>query len=342
MTGMSNLRNYKFFSILDPGERTFGPMMKEAGYATAVAGKWQLYGTEKYGERMATGTHPQNAGFDEYCLWQVDRLGSRYWDPTIIRNGRLLNDVQGKYGPDLFCDFILDFMERKRNKPFFIYYPMALVHNPFEPTPDSADRGSKIKAQNFADMLAYMDKTVGRIVSGLEALGLRENTLLIFTSDNGTNKNITSTWKGRKVKGGKGQTTDAGTHVPLVVSWPLHASKGKVCDDLVDFSDVLPTLAEASGARPPKDLDGMSFLHQIRGRKGKAREWIFCYYHPRPSRDDTQAVWFARDKRYKLYDDGRLYDLEKDPGEKDPLADEAGAEVRAKLKEAIDSYFEDE
>ena len=81
----------------------------------------------------------------------------------------------------------------------------------------------------------------------------------------------------------------------------------------------------------------MSFLGQIRGRKGKAREWIFCYYHPRPSREDTEAVWFARDHRYKLYDDGRLYDLVKDPDEQSPLADGEGADARARLKTAIDS-----
>lgn len=342
MTGKSNIRNYTHFSILDPGERTFAHMLRDAGYATAVAGKWQLYGTDKYDELAGTGTLPEQAGFEEYCLWQIDRLGSRYWDPLIEQNGRTLENLSGRYGPDVFCDFILDFVERKRERPFFVYYPMALVHSPFDPTPDSEDRASKDKASNFADMTAYMDKIVGRIKDGLEDLGLREDTLLLFTSDNGTNRKITSRKGDREVKGGKGLTIDAGTHVPLVASWPGHAPEGFVCDDLIDFSDFLPTLAQAGGAdiSGGEILDGQSFFPQILGRPGRPRDWIFCYYHPRPERENIEEEFFARDRRWKLYGDGRLFDLEKDPMEEEPLRPLEEMEIRQKLQGVIDSFIE--
>jgi arylsulfatase A-like enzyme len=345
MTGRSNIHNYRHFGVMDPDEPTFGPMMRQAGYATAVAGKWQLYGAENYGELAGTGMHPREAGFDEYGLWQIDRLGSRYWDPHIERNGRVLDDVAGRYGPDIFCDFICDFIRRHEDRPFFVYYPMALVHNPFVPTPGSADRESKDRQRNFADMVAYMDRIVGRIVTHLEELGLRENTMILFTSDNGTNRNITSMMGELSVRGGKGRTSDAGTHVPLVVSWPAGAATGAVCEDLIDFSDFVPTIAEAAGIDPSlADLqpDGRSFLSQIRGEPGAPREWIFCYYNPRPGRKGFPERRFARDERWKLYGDGNLFDLRADPQEEDPIDPQAedgtAAEARRRLQGAIDSF----
>jgi arylsulfatase A len=345
MTGRSNIHNYRHFGIMDPDEPTFGPMMRQAGYATTVAGKWQLYGAENYGELAGTGMHGREAGFDEYCLWQIDRLGSRYWDPHIERNGRVLDDVVGKYGPDIFCGFICDFIERHTNEPFFIYYPMALVHNPFVPTPDSADRESKDRQQNFADMVAYMDHLVGRIVEQLDELGLRENTMILFTADNGTNRNITSMMGQIPVRGGKGRTTDAGTHVPLVVSWPGGARAGLVCEDLVGFSDFVPTIAQVAGIDPASvglQPDGRSFLPQIRGEPGAPRQWIFCYYNPRPGRRGFPERRFARDERWKLYGDGKLHDLRADPQEEHPIdppaEDAAAAGARRQLQAAIDSF----
>jgi len=344
MTGMSNIRNYSNFSILNPEERTFGHMLQQAGYRTAVAGKWQLYGAEHYKELAGAGTLPADAGFDEHCLWQVGELGPRYWDPRIVRNNEFIENTEGRYGPDLFCDFMLDFMERSADEPFFIYYPMALVHNPFDPTPESEDRECADKNLNFADMVAYMDSVVGRIIRGLDRLGLRENTLVLFTGDNGTHKNISSMMGELKVKGGKGSTTDAGTHVPLIASRPGHTPRGAVCDDLIDFSDFTPTLADAAGVLPPEGakLDGQSFLPQITGKPGDPREWIFCFYHPRPKREETEAKRFARNKRWKLYGDGNLFDLRTDPFEENPIPansrDTDAARARRALQAAIDSY----
>src|SRR5690606_18650955 len=98
---------------------------------------------EHYAARYrGKGTWPKEAGFDRMCLWQVDKLGSRYWNPLLYIDGENREFGQDDYGPDIVCDYLLKFMDEHRNKPFFLYYPMILVHNPFEPTPDSESRES--------------------------------------------------------------------------------------------------------------------------------------------------------------------------------------------------------
>ncbi|MEN6425530.1 MAG: sulfatase-like hydrolase/transferase [Phycisphaerales bacterium] len=344
MTGQYNFRNYKAFGIIDPRATSFAHLLKSVGYATCVVGKWQLYGsnTEKT-ESQAKGSRPDRMGFDEHCLWQVERRESRYRDPVIVENGTYRTDLAGRYGPDVFCEYATGFIERHRDKRFLLYYPMTLTHDPFVPTPDSEDwsaRQDKADPKYFADMVAYMDKIVGRVVKKLDDLGLRENTLILFTGDNGTGVRIESKLGGRIVKGGKGKTTDAGTHVPLIANWMGVAPSGRVCDDLIDFTDFLPTLAETTGAPVPMGLvlDGRSFLPQIRGEKGTPREWVFCHFFRDPG---NPVKRFAMDKRWKLYQNDNLFDVAADPLEEHPSqasqdSPESG-EARKRLRPVLDS-----
>jgi arylsulfatase A len=341
MTGISNVRNYSAFSVLNSDQRTIGHHFQDAGYETLVAGKWQLLGAEHYSKQFrGKGTWPQQAGFDHSCLWQVDQFGSRFWQPLLYVDGENRQfDDKNHYGPKIVNDYILDFLDKKHDKPFFVYYPMILVHNPFVPTPDSESRSSKKKQRNFKDMVAYMDKMVGRVVQKTEDLGIADNTLILFCGDNGTNKAIKSTLNGKTIVGGKGKTTDAGTRVPLIASWPSVVPSDRVCEDLVDFSDFLPTCLGAAGAEVPAGLDGQTFLPQLRGETGKPREWIYCYYCPRPER--TPPKRFVRDQRWKLYGDGSFFDVDSDVFEKRNLVGsdlplEAVA-AWVKLKEALDS-----
>ncbi len=344
MTGKSNARNYLAFGIIDKNEHTFGHMFQRAGYATAVAGKWQLHGS--FAEAVKTnhgyGALPEQAGFDEHCLWQVAVKEPRFWKPTLRINGQLKRFDENTYGPDVCVDFINGFIERHRDEPFFVYYPMILTHGPMTPTPDSADRKRKNAQRNYEDMVAYMDKCVGRIVDKLDELNLRNDTLIIVTGDNGTPGGIKTQHNGRLIRGGKGKMTDDGTRVALIASMPGTVKAG-VCDDLVDFSDVMPTLADFTGVSVPADheFDGVSFAPQLRGETGTPRQWLFCYYHPRPDQTSLGKAW-ARDKRFKLYRTGELYDVTRDVQEKSPIApDDDTAETktaRNKLRAVLDSF----
>jgi arylsulfatase A len=190
-------------------------------------------------------------------------------------------------------------------------------------------------------MVHYTDKIVGKIDSALRELGIRDNTLLIFTTDNGTATSIISPFRGAQIQGGKGATTDAGTHVPMIASWPGTIAPGAVSQDLIDFSDFFPTLAELGGARLPQDrpIDGRSFAAQLRGQQGKPRDWIYCWYS-RPG--GATGREFARNQRYKLYRSGEFYDMENDRLEKRPLqpaaVSAAAQPIHTVLQSALDRY----
>lgn len=327
MTGKYNVRNYVTFGKLPREEKTFAHFFKEAGYSTCIAGKWQL------GNAMDA---PQHFGFDEALLWQHTRkrtragtpIDSRFENPRLERNGKPVDFDNGEYGPDVLVDFICEFIEKKKAEPFFVYYPMVLTHCPFVPTPDSKDWNPKSEgsptykgdAKYFGDMVTYMDKLVGRIAGELEKQGLSENTLILFTGDNGTDGPVVSFIDGRKVGGGKGKMTDAGTRVPLIAYAPGHIQKS-VIHDLVDFSDFLPTLCDIANvdiSTKTDSLDGRSFLPQLLGEKGNPREWIYCWYSKMGQMDRVKV--FARNQRYKLYQSGEFYDIENDVLEKSPLA----------------------
>ncbi len=340
MTGIYNNRNYLKFGFLDPASTTFAQLMKKAGYATCVAGKWQLEGGLQ---------GPTNFGFDEYCLWQLTRRPSRYANPGLEVNGKLKDYRKGEYGPDLVSDFICEFIERKKDAPFFVYYPMILPHWPFEPTPDSPDydktaKGGKGQAQPkyFKDMVSYTDKIVGKIDTKLDSLGLREDTLLLFIGDNGTATSVTSQLNGKPYRGGKGSPRDNGTHVPMVASWPGTVPKGHVSSTLVDLSDWLPTICELGGAKVPKQLGlrGVSFAPLLKGNtEFKGRDHIYCWYERNGKRE--KASQHTRNRRYKLYADEKFYDVTRDPDEKNPLPiNTLSEEVLAhykKLKASLDA-----
>ncbi len=314
MTGRDNIRNYVAFRTLDSSETTFGTMMKQAGYTTAVAGKWQLHGGPN-------GSLAPQCGFDTFCLWNYPGSSrSRFWKPSIIRDGELLSTSDQDYGPDIFTAYMIEFIEKNKDRPFFAYYPMVLVHAPFVRTPDSKPNDARNKQLKhlayFRDMTAYADKCVGRIIDALDKNGLRENTVVIYTTDNGTGRSLNYPFQNERRQGEKAYPTDGGTHAPLIVNCPGTVPAGIVTDDLVDFSDVMPTLAEISGAVLPKvTLDGQSFWPQCRGEKGNSRESIYQYYYPKFTRaaekhgqgiKGNEIVW-AQNQHFKLYRDGSLY-----------------------------------
>ena len=336
MTGQYNVRNYVEFGYLIPESRTFANLFREAGYATAICGKWQL-GSE--------ASLPKRWGFDEHCLWQFTRRPERYRNAGLEINGQEKDYIRGEYGPDLISEYALDFISRHRDKPFLLYYPMMLTHDPFVPTPDSPDyndesvsrRGRETKY--FGAMVSYADKLVGKLITKLEELKLRENTLVIFLGDNGTLPAVTSQFRGKPYTGGKGGRTGNGSHVPLIANWPKTIPEGIVKTDLVDSTDFLPTICDAAGIKIPNQMitDGKSFWPQLQGKTGSPREWSYSWYAPR---NQELKFEFAQDLKFKLYRDGSFVEKVNDQQER-PLTEthsEEAAQSRAKLAKVLAKY----
>ncbi len=351
MTGKYNFRNYIGFGLLDPANRTFAHLLKEAGYVTGITGKWQLLGLESEQKEAGNrrGTYPVEAGFDEYCLWQVDQRLSRYQDPIIRRTGQESKEYPGQYGPDIFSGFANDFVTRHRDTTFFLYYPMVLVHDPFHPVPGSKDYPDKaIGTTNdttyFAGMVHYMDKIAGDLLDNVKALGISRKTLIIFVGDNGTNQRVFSTANGTTVQGGKSTFTRYGTHVPMIAYWDGVIAPGQVNSNLVDFTDFLPTFNEIAGLKLPPDFhsDGLSFYSQLSNApQAKTREWVFCSYNPK--RGKRKAATWIHTREWKLYQTGEFYDFAKDPKESHPLSDTelnpAARAIKNQLSEAMSAIL---
>jgi arylsulfatase A-like enzyme len=273
-------------TYLDPKKfNSFANQLKEVGYATAIAGKWNLSWLERNDTVKAFG-------FDEYCLWQMyDRNGvkrSRFYKPYFRINGKVEEaSIAERFGPDVLTDFMIDFMKRKKDGPFLVYYPALLVHTPYIRVPGGPttravpDREQKNGPECFPEMVEYLDKNVGRLVNAVDELGISNNTIILFCADNGTHGPVTSIWgeNRTKIKGGKMTMTDRGSRVPLIVSRPGKIKPGTQCDDLVELADFLPTFLEiASAPKPVQRVHGQSFFPQLLSKEEPSRQWVHIEY----------------------------------------------------------------
>ncbi len=332
LTGRYNFRNFDAVARLNQGETTIANRLRDAGYRTASIGKWQL--------QYHGGQHPPEAGFDEFIRWWPTRATpSRYWDPIIDDNGAGRQVIEGAFGPDVFNDYARDFIDRHTGTPFFIYYPMVLVHLPLTSTPDHPDASTPEEMQ--AAMVAYTDKMVGNIVAKLDETNLRNDTLLIFTADNGTAQGIYSELAdGTIIEGGKGLLTDAGTRVPFIANWPGTVPAGVVNPHPVEFTTFFQTYAELAGVTLTEQRDGHSIAAELRGDFSGAPGWIYMYLDGPFSSPNVETGEFTRTARYKLYRTGEFYDVAADPLEESPIPEsEATAEhleVWAQLQDLMD------
>ena len=304
-------------------------VLRAAGYKTAAAGKWQIDDFRVEPRAM------HEAGFDQWCMWTgyetgVKASANRYADPYINTNGESKTHA-GKYGPDVYCDFLIDFMRKHKDEPMYLYFPMALTHGPFDPTPDAPDAKGK---DAFPAMVRYMDKLVGGIVNEVEALGIADKTYIVFTTDNGS-PGKSNVRLGQLVKGAKMKMVEAGTAVPFVVVGP-GVKRGVVTDALIDFTDIAPTFAELAGTKLSDRFptDGRSFVALLQGKAAdSSRDWILSMGGKFAKLRDGRVVpaqpyddRVLRDKRYKVWVgyDGqiqKLYDMQQDPWETTNLID---------------------
>ncbi|MEW6304215.1 MAG: sulfatase-like hydrolase/transferase [Verrucomicrobiota bacterium] len=343
-------------------ETVFARVLRRAGYATGIAGKWQI--NNLYDEPNVLKAH----GFDEHLVWPgsidtnkvrgadyerywaavkaesvpdtvqfIQHIESRYWDPVLIRNGKR-ETHPGKFGPDVLQSFALDFLRRHRDERLLLYYPMTLTHGqtftaPVVPTPLNMNT-NRTRHEMFADMVRYADKLVGDLIRTLDELKLRDNTIIFVATDNGTEKEMIARRNGRDVKGALYQLTEPGGDVGLLVNCPARIPGGRTIA-LADFTDVFPTICELARVPLPPGLllDGRSHASALLRPSGArpARQWIFNQYH-------TRRV--VRDERYKLYSTGEFYDLARDGDEQRNLAgsgETGAAAAQGKLQAVLDS-----
>lgn len=326
--------------------RSLPQLMKRAGYATAVSGKWQLTMLKDH------PNHPRDLGFDTYCLFGWHE-GPRYYKPLIWQDGKLRKDYEDRFGPEVYTDYLIDFMRKNRERPFFAFYSMALCHDVTDDLDDPVPFGPKGHYDTYTEMIEKMDHYVGRIVDGVEKLGLSENTVILFTADNGTPKSylhtaesaepndrykripVYSEINGKKVQGGKGNLTNDGTNVPLIAYWKGKTTAGAVVDDLVDVSDFLPTCADLAGSEVPAkwNVAGDSFARRLRENKPGKNKYAFA--------EGRGSKWI-RTINWKLYADGRLYNVRNDPTEQKPISKtkskDKAAQMRMELKSSLSAW----
>ena len=332
ITGQYNFRNYIKWGYLPPGQKTIGNMMHDAGYATCWVGKWQLSGNDPA---------IRGAGFDKYRVFLPSGHGQRehrYKDPKLYENAAYLPDsvTKGRYSEDMLFEYLSNFIDSNKTKPFFALYAHLLPATPWVPTPDDPDFATWNSANDntldnikyFPGMVAYLDKIVGKIVQKLQDAGIADNTIIMFTSATQSYHKVTSQWRGRTIEGTKTTTDKAGTNIPLVVYWPGHIAPGLKSNTLIDFTDFLPSMADMAGIPEPTTwgtLDGTSFYDNMLGVTGKNRDWVFCHWDNN-SIDQVPVERFINDVQYKLYDttgerNGKFYNIKSDPYEVSPIPD---------------------
>lgn len=349
MTGKYSYKNYVAFGYMNPDEHTFAHLAKEAGYNTAMIGKWQLGRSRELPSRM---------GFDYWCLNQLEMY--KEFSPVRMGNyteryGNSYVDDMGHYeftlyGPDYFQERVYEFIDNQKDSdaPFFLYYTMPLVHTPHTPTPDSEcwDREYEKRflpdTANYPDMVRYMDKQVGGVIDKLKESGLWENTILVFVGDNGSSTKIVSRMQdGTEIRGGKGHTTEYGTHVPLIITYGDRTAGRQHSERLVDLVDFMPTFADAMGVEIPQewDTDGISLFPEICGKEPLEREYTICHFNPVwPTAKTANTARIARTVQYKLYDDGRFYDAVNDPMELNNITEGTAEQenIRTMLQGVLD------
>ena len=281
---------------------TFADLFKDNGYTTGIAGKWHLGNFDHY------PSHPVSHGFDDYMLSPgLYHLKEHeiYRDPTFWQNGELV-DYPGEYGPDLLCDYICEFMEQNKEGPFLAYYPMVLVHKPFH-TPPLLDGKIEHNLANprkdndqFGLMVSYMDHVVGRVLAKIDELGIAENTIVIFTADNGTPAAITSHLADLQVQGGKLYLKESGYRVPYLARWPGRIPAGERAG-FFTHADLFPTLAGLLDVPMGYEVSGMDLSHNFFDEPGEDREYVSLAWEG--------GNYMVRDKRFRIHEDDRLFDI---------------------------------
>jgi len=339
LTGQYNFRNYSEWDEMNFGLKTVASYMRDAGYITGMAGKWHRGGWD------LNPKGPEKAGFMHYSSYDYKKFHpNAFWNIDIWQNNELIKLGKHDSSSEIFNDYTINFIKQNKDHPFFFYYAMNLVHRPFLPTPVNENIDStnfeRIITKNqgsadyFAENVNYLDKLVGRIIETLKEEQLLENTILIFSGDNGTDnvaeaKDLFSEFKdsfstesvSRKIRGDKYYPTELGVNVPLLIYAPGFIQESNTITHPVDFTDMLPSFYELGGGSI-NDLftDGHSFASLIVGGEYKPRDWIYSYgnfennssKYKNPINNSDDFYHVISDGSWKFYSDGRLFQVNND------------------------------
>jgi len=316
---------------MDVDETTIADIFKEAGYQTAAYGKWH--------NGMQYPYHPNARGFDDFYGFCSGHWG-HYFSPMLEHNG---NIVQGNgFLIDDFTNHGLEFMEKNKDRPFFLYLPFNTPHTPFQ-APDRnwknfkdheieqrsryKDNEDIIETRAALAMTENIDENVGRIIAKTEELGIDDNTIILYFSDNGPAR---PRWNGG-MRDRKGSTNEGGVRSPLVMKWPKGIDPGKEIDRVVSVIDLLPTLSEMCGItlQSDKPLDGISVKSTIMSEESEWDDrYLFNSWHAKAS---------IRTQKYRLSQEGELHDIESDRGQQVDLSEEL-PDVKAELVRAAEEF----
>jgi len=342
---------------------TVASLLKQQGYATGAFGKWGL------GEAGSTGD-PLNQGFDSFVGYNCQRHAHNLYPKYLVNDsGKITLEgntrgLTGKhYAPQVIADEMLKFIRENKDKPFFVYYPTVIPHlalqvpeedlNQYKGKwPETPYKGKSYLPHPtpracYAAMISFMDRQVGRIMKLLKELNLDDNTVVFFTSDNGTTylKDQVDYEFFNSVgplRGLKGSLYEGGIRMPMVVRWPVKIKAGTVSDHLSAHYDALATLADIAGAKAPNDTDGISFVPTLLSQPNKQKKhdylfWDFASYGGQLAVHMGKWKGIKRDLRKNPDAPLELYDLENDVSEKNNMAEEypkAAASIEKIMLEA--------
>ncbi len=335
-------------SILARDEVTMGDVFAASGYRTAMFGKWHLGDNWPY--------RPQDRGFHEVLnhggggVGQTpDYWGNDYFDDTYFHNGR--PQKFSGYCTDIWFDAALKFIETNRNQPFFCYLPTNAAHGPYNVAEHYSrpfrEQGLPASMANFYGMIVNIDENMGRLLRKLDELGLAKQTIVIFTTDNGTAAGY-AVQRGREygfnagMRGKKGSEYEGGHRVPCFIRWPGRIEGGRDVNALCAHIDLLPTLIELCGLKPPRGVrfDGTSLASVLTDPKAELPERTLFVHSQRIENPVPWRKCAVMTKRWRLINGQELYDIAADPGQKHDVAAEHPDVVRS-LRRAYQRWYED-
>ena len=349
MTGRYNYRTcaidtYRGRAMMDPGETTLAQMFAAGGYKTGIFGKWHL------GDCFPL--RPCDRGFQESLvlrggglLQPSDFPGSGgYFDPILLKDGK--PEPRKGYCTDIYIDEAIGFIERHKAEPFFLYLPTNAPHSPLVVDDQYAGAYRKMgldeESAKYYGMVANIDENIGRFMKALARNGLRDNTIIVFMTDNGAMMGKGTPRFNAGMRGQKGTVYEGGIRVPCFVRWPKKLAAGKDIDTLAAHIDIAPTMLDLCGIAPSQDVrfDGRSLAPLLRGDGGPwpARTLFFQWHRgdvPEPYNNCC-----ARTQQYKLVNGVELYDLLADPSESHDIAAD-NPDLVKKLRSEYEAWFND-